>query len=175
MKKFKKLLAGLLAGAMMLGSMTATAFAEGETQTTPQTTTPATIDGSKEGSLTIHKYEYRNRYNKQRTGAANDSLPEGTKVLAGAEFTIYKVADVNDMTAYYNTNPTSLPIVDSYLSADKKTISEVYAGTKAGAATTNDKGLATFTGLELGFYVVIETKSPDKVTTPADPFLVSTQ
>lgn len=174
MKKFKKLLAGLLAGAMMLGSMTATAFAEGETQTTPQTTTPATIDGSKEGSLTIHKYEYNGTDTTNKgTGAANDSLPEGTKVLAGAEFTIYKVADVNDMTAYYNTNPTSLPIVDSYLSADKKTISEVYAGTKAGAATTNDKGLATFTGLELGFYVVIETKSPDKVTTPADPFLVS--
>lgn len=170
MKKFKKLLAGLLAGAMMLGSMTATAFAEGETQTT----TPATIDGSKEGSLTIHKYEYNGTDTTNKgTGAANDSLPEGTKVLAGAEFTIYKVADVNDMTAYYNTNPTSLPIVDSYLSADKKTISEVYAGTKAGAATTNNKGLATFTGLELGFYVVIETKSPDKVTTPADPFLVS--
>ena len=51
MKKFKKLLAGLLAGAMMLGSMSATAFAA-------QTTTPATIDTTKTGSLTIHKYEY---------------------------------------------------------------------------------------------------------------------
>ena len=174
MKKFKKLLAGLLAGAMMLGSMTATAFAESETQTTTQKTPPATIDTGKTGSLTIHKYEYNgNDTTNKGTGAANNSLPEGTKALADAEFTIYKVVDVNGMTAYYNTNPTSLPIVDSYLSADKKTISESYAATKVGVATTNDEGLATFTGLDLGFYVVIETKTPDKVTTPAAPFLVS--
>ena len=31
----------------------------------------------------------------------------------------------------------------------------------------------TFSGLELGFYVVIETTTPAKVTTPVDPFLVS--
>ena len=171
MKKFKKLLAGLLAGAMMLGSMTATAFAEGETSS--PTPAQVTIDSTKSGSLTIHKYEYNGTAGKKATGAATDTVPEGAKALAGAEFTIYEVANVDDMTAYYNTNPTSLPIVDSYLSADKKTISESYVGTKVGAATTNDEGLATFTGLDLGFYVVIETKSPDKVTTPVTPFLVS--
>ena len=37
MKKFKKLLAGLLAGAMMLGSMSATAFAAEETNTPKMT------------------------------------------------------------------------------------------------------------------------------------------
>ena len=53
MKKFKKLLAGLLAGAMMLGSMSATAFAAEETNTPKMTA--ATIDTSLKGSLTIHK------------------------------------------------------------------------------------------------------------------------
>ena len=38
MKKFKKLLAGLLAGAMMLGSMSATAFAADATTTTKMPT-----------------------------------------------------------------------------------------------------------------------------------------
>ena len=86
MKKFKKLLAGLLAGAMMLGSMTATAFAEDATQTT----TPATIDTGKTGSLTIHKYEYNGNSGTTGTGAANDPLPtdKPKKTLEGAGFTI---------------------------------------------------------------------------------------
>lgn len=171
MKKFKKLLAGLLAGAMMLGSMTATAFAEGETPSSTPTLTSATIDGTKTGSLTIHKYEYNDDNGTTGTGEATDKVPEGAKALAGAEFTIYKVVDFAGMTEYYNTNPDALPKVEDYLLADKKTIKNTY--TSSGAATTNAEGLAKFTDLDLGFYVVIETKSPDKVTTPAAPFLVS--
>ena len=38
---------------------------------------------------------------------------------------------------------------------------------------TNANGIAKFENLALGFYVVIETSTPDKVTTPAAPFLVS--
>ena len=66
MKKFKKLLAGLLAGAMMLGSMSATAFAAEETNTPKMTA--ATIDTSLKGSLTIHKYEYNGnrRYKREQ-------------------------------------------------------------------------------------------------------------
>ena len=169
MKKFKKLLAGLLAGAMMLGSMSATAFAA---QTT--TTTPATIDTTKTGSLTIHKYEYNGTDTSHKgTGSENDTLPEGKKALKGAGFTIYKVADVDALTSYYSTNPTTLPSIDNYVDADGK-IKKDYSGTIVGEEVkTNANGIATFTGLELGFYVVIETSTPDKVTTPANPFLVS--
>ena len=103
MKKFKKLLAGLLAGAMMLGSMSATAFAA-------QTTTSATIDTTKTGSLTIHKYEYNGTDNTHKgTGSESDTVPDGAKPLEGAGFTLYKVADVNDLTNYYSTNSTDLP------------------------------------------------------------------
>lgn len=167
MKKFKKLLAGLLAGAMMLGSMSATAFAA-------QTTTSATIDTSKTGSLTIHKYEYNGTDTSHKgTGSENDTLPEGKKALAGAGFTIYKVADVDELTSYYSTNPTTLPSVNNYVDANGK-IKSAYSGTIVGTEVkTNDKGIAAFTGLDLGFYVVIETSTPDKVTTPANPFLVS--
>ena len=165
MKKFKKLLAGLLAGAMMLGSMSATAFAA-------QTTTSATIDTTKTGSLTIHKYEYNGTDNTHKgTGSESDTVPDGAKPLEGAGFTLYKVADVNDLTNYYSTNPTDLPKVDSYLSngeIDREKVKATVSEVKTGA-----DGIAEFKNLELGFYVVIETTTPDKVTTPAAPFLVS--
>ena len=166
MKKFKKLLAGLLAGAMMLGSMSANAFAA-------QTTTPATIDTTKKGSLTIHKYEYNgNDTTHKGTGSENDTVPEGAKPLAGAGFTIYKVAGVDELTSYYSTNPTELPNKNTYVENGK--IKSAYSSKKVGEEVkTGADGTATFTELELGFYVVIETSTPDKVTTPADPFLVS--
>lgn len=174
MKKFKKLLVGLLAGAMMLGSMSATAFAA---QTT--TMTPATIDTTdttgkpKTGSLTIHKYEYNGTDTTHNgTGLNPDALPnDGEKPLEGAGFTLYKVADVNDLTKYYSKNPTDLPSVDSYFSNGEIDSSKVKA--TVSEVITNAEGIAEFTDLQLGFYVVIETTTPAKVTTPADPFLVS--
>ena len=183
MKKFKKLLAGLLAGAMMLGSMSATAFAAEGTDTPKMTA--ATIDTSLKGSLTIHKYEYNGTGGPDGTGETSDAskLPSDADVkpLEGAGFTLYKVAGVEDLTNYYSTNPTTLPSVNNYVDANGK-IKEAYSGTivrtKVGTEVktevkTGADGTAAFTGLELGFYVVIETTTPDKVTTPADPFLVS--
>lgn len=171
MKKFKKLLAGLLAGAMMLGSMSATAFAADATTTTKMPTIDLSREGS--GSLTIHKYEYNDNGGKTGTGETSDesNVPSDAKPLAGAGFTIYKVADVNELTSYYSTKPTTLPSVNDYVETGK--IKQKYENTKVKEKITKADGTATFTNLELGFYVVIETKTPDKVTTPADPFLVS--
>ena len=181
MKKFKKLLAGLLAGAMMLGSMSATAFAAEGTGTPKMTA--ATIDTSLKGSLTIHKYEYNDDNGETGTGETSDAsnVPSKAKPLAGAGFTIYRVANVNELTKYYSTNPEDpLPDVTTYV--DNGKIKEAYSGTivktKVGTEVktevkTGADGTAAFTGLELGFYVVIETTTPDKVTTPVTPFLVS--
>lgn len=166
MKKFKKLLAGLLAGAMMLGSMSVTAFAA---------TTPATIDTTLKGSLTIHKYEYNGTGGTAGTGLESDAtnkVPSDAKALEGAGFTIYKVAGVDDLTDYYSTNPTDLPDVNTYVTDGK--INSAYADKKVGdEVKTDSNGIAEFKALDLGFYVVIETTTPDKVTTPAVPFLVS--
>ena len=52
MKKFKKLLAGLLTGAMLLGSMSVSAFAED----TAAPKTPVFDTTKTTGSITIHKY-----------------------------------------------------------------------------------------------------------------------
>ena len=167
MGKFRKMLAGVLSAAMVLSTMTVTAFAE------TSTTTPATIDTTKTGSITIHKYEYNESGGEAGTGETTDvnKVPSDAKALEGAGFTIYKVADIDDLAKYYNANPESLPSVDDYLTGGEINASKVLE-TKSEVKTDN-AGIAKFDNLALGFYVVVETTTPDKVTTPVKPFIVS--
>lgn len=164
MGKFRKMLAGVLSAAMVLSTMTVTAFAED--------TKMPTIDTTKTGSITIHKYEYNKDSENHATGEEDRTqLPEGATPLQGAGFTIYKVAGVNDLTKYYKANPESLPSVDKYLIDGK--INDLKVLEERPEAKTDKDGIAKFNNLELGFYVVVETTTPDKVTTPAEPFIVS--
>ena len=167
MGKFRKMLAGVLSAAMVLSTMTVTAFAE------TSTTTPATIDTTKTGSITIHKYEYNESGGEAGTGETTDvnKVPSDAKALEGAGFTIYKVADIDDLAKYYNANPESLPSVDDYLTDGEINASKVLE-TKS-EVKTDYAGIAKFDNLALGFYVVVETTTPDKVTTPVKPFIVS--
>ena len=167
MGKFRKMLAGVLSAAMVLSTMTVTAFAE------TSTTTPATIDTTKTGSITINKYEYNESGGEAGTGETTDvnKVPSDAKALEGAGFTIYKVADIDDLAKYYNANPESLPSVDDYLTDGEINASKVLE-TKSEVKTDN-AGIAKFDNLALGFYVVVETTTPDKVTTPVKPFIVS--
>ena len=172
MGKFRKMLAGVLSAAMVLSTMTVTAFAE-DTASTPKKTV-ATINTSLKGSITIHKYEYNGTPDTKGTGETSDAakVPSDAKALEGAGFTIYKVADVNDLTTYYSANPTDLPSVNTYVENGK--IKSVYSTSQVGEEVkTNAEGIAEFKTLDLGFYVVVETTTPDKVTTPVDPFIVS--
>lgn len=165
MGKFRKMLAGVLSAAMVLSTMTVTAFAA-------DTKMPTINDTTKTGSITIHKYEYNENSENHATGEEDrPQLPEGATPLQGAGFTIYKVADVNDLTKYYKANPESLPSVDEYLIDGKINDSKVLE--KIPEAKTDKDGIAKFNNLALGFYVVVETTTPDKVTTPVEPFIVS--
>lgn len=177
MKKFKKMLAGLLGAAMVLTSFGTPAWA---IPTEPETTT-ATIDITKKGSITIHKYEYNGTEGTEGTGETSDknSVPSpDAKPLAGAGFTIYQIADDKDLTSFYSTNPSELPDVDNYVEQNKTTKKwsiKTGIGVKntPKEETTDSTGVATFDGLALGFYVVVETTQPDKVTDPIKPFIVS--
>ena len=166
MKRMKKLLTGLLTLGMTLSMMTMTAFAAGPSAKMP------TIDESKSGTVTIHKYTKGTDEGTKGTGKVETSLPAGAEPLKGAGFTLYKVVNKEDMEVYYNTNPTNLPAVDTYVNSDG-TIKSEYASGATAQEITDNKGTATFSGLELGFYVVIETTVPDAVTTPMKPFLLS--
>ena len=166
MGKFKKMLAGMLSAAMVMSTMTVSAFAA-------QTTTPSTIDITKEGSITIHKYEYNEDGGPTGNGSENEQAPDGARPLKDAGFTIYKVANEKDLEGYYSTNPKALPSVGDYTTKDGKIKTEYAKGQVGKEITTGTDGIAKFEHLTLGFYVVVETKTPDKVTTAIKPFLVS--
>ena len=168
------MLAGLLGAAMVLTSFGTPAWASPNSPVT----TDATIDTTQKGSITIHKYEYNGDGGQTGTGETSDTVPSGAKALADAGFTIYKIADVDDLTSYYSTNPSELPNVNTYVTQDTTTkkwsINAAYETTKVGEEKkTDDQGEVIFDTLELGFYVVVETTSPDKVTEPVKPFIVS--
>lgn len=165
MKRMKKLLTGLLTLGMTLSMMTMTAFAAGPSAKMP------TIDESKSGTVTIHKYTKGTDEGTKGTGKVETSLPAGAEPLKGAGFTLYKVVNKEDMEVYYNTNPTNLPAVGEYVEAGS--IKTGVALETIAEQKTDKNGTATFSGLELGFYVVIETTVPDAVTTPMKPFLLS--
>ena len=172
MKKAKRFLTGLLSAALALSlcAMPAMAASEGPA-TLPDVWTQDT------GSITIHKYEYNGDVKPDGTGEKSDAdkLPAGAKPLAGATFSIYQVADRENLRDYYNgTNDKGKVTVDDALNETGDAINpELGIDEPFATATTGDDGIAEFPGLPLGMYVVIETGTPDKVTSPVKPFLVS--
>lgn len=168
MKKFKKLLAGLLTGAMLLGSMSVSAFAADKTPV---------IDTTKTGSITIHKYTDEAGKDDPATGKEDATqVPAGAVAIKDVGFTIYQVADATKLADYYSSTPESLPAVSQYCTGSGKNVQ-----LKAGVAEkkygnevkTNASGVAEFKDLPLGIYLVVETTSPAIVTGPCDPFLIS--
>lgn len=188
MKKFKKMLAGLLGAAMVLTSFGTPAWADGAARPNLPT-----IDTTQKGTLTINKYE------------GTDENTSNDKPLAGVEFTIWKVADIEQDTSQSSnvgfkfvpvstlTSLTAEDFKSDKTDADKYT-KEIYDkvlaklnknkkvedGTLDGAikATTKiddttGKASAKFTDLDLGLYLVQETKAPSQIVNKTANFLVS--
>ena len=176
MKKAKRFLTGLLSAALALSlcAMPAMAADNGET---PATTPPQDVWTQDTGSITIHKYEYNGQVKPNSTGEENDvdKLPEGATALKGATFSIYQVMDRAALRNYYDgTDGQTKVTVDTYLNETEDAIKPDQSYSKVFATdTTGEDGIASFTELPLGLYVVVETGTPDKVTSPVKPFLVS--
>lgn len=170
MKRMKKLLTGLLTLGMTLSMMTMTAFAADPSAKMPTIDT----DPDKTGTVTIHKYTSGNGMGSVGNGteAHPGDFPTGAEPLKGAGFTLYQVVDKGGMEAYYKADPKDLPDVSEYVEPDG-TIKKAYIGNATSEGLTDKSGTATFSNLELGFYVVIETTVPDAVTIPMKPFLLS--
>ena len=164
MKKLQKSMALVLALLLALSAIGVAAFAE-TTQTAP------TIDKNAKGSITVTKYEYNGSEGAAGDGTATGTAPSGAVPLAGVTFTAYKVMDAEGVEAYYNGTASAAVTVQNYLTANGQIDTE--KATEVGAVTTDDNGVAKFTDLPVGMYVIVETDSPDKVTAPAFPFLVS--
>lgn len=106
------------------------------------------IDTTRKASLTLVKYE--NAYGEGKN-------PEENVPLKDVTFTIYKLDDVNH----------------------DRTAEDIYNDIKAGTITltsieaiTNEEGLAEFKDLDLGRYLVVESKVPTNVSVKISPFLV---
>lgn len=157
MKRMKKLLTGLLTLGMTLSMMTMTAFAAEPSAKMP------TIDETKKGSITIHKYEYNGEGGKTGTGEDNQIPPEGATALAGVTFKITKIAELD---AYYGKDSGKLPSVEE---------AQRIAATKTDSVEkdTDADGVATFDNLSLGLYLVQETEAPAQITGKVGDFLVS--
>lgn len=188
--KLKRLFAAILSAALTLSlcAMPAMATEGGTTAGTPLADGMPVWDTTQKGSITIHKFEYNpssGATSQQGTGAEGEAAPPGAKPLGGVTFEIYQVQSQTWLESYYGGQVTAssqdfskMDASDYYTKNSTTGAITVNSGaTKVATVTTTttetDKGVAKKDGLALGLYLVVETKAPDKVTSPADPFLVS--
>lgn len=183
MKKKSRFLTGLLSAVMALSLFALPATAA---DVNPEATTANPVWTQDTGSITIHKYEWNGTKNgAPATGEENDTqLPVGEDgkkptPLAGATFEIYTVHDANWLKTYYSYsgkdeifdfkkwNNYAEKSGNAYKVKPDANLEEVKD------ATTDATGKAEFKDLQLGLYLVIESKAPDSVTTACEPFFVS--
>lgn len=186
--KLKRLFTAVLSTALALSlcAMPAMATEGGTTAGTPLADGMPVWDTTQKGSITIHKFEYNpssGATSQQGTGAEGEAAPSGAKPLGGVTFEIYKVQNEEWLKAYYGGQAAAtgqdFSNIDAsnYYSTNSTTGAITVNGSKIDTVTTatsgTDIGVAKKDGLALGLYLVVETSSPDKVTSPAAPFLVS--
>lgn len=188
--KLKRFLTGVLSAVMALSVCALPAAAADVADTTTTAPSTSTIDTGKKGSITIHKYlmekieKAKDPNNGEEINTTDTSVfPEGAKAASGAEFTIYQVMSKDDLIKYYNGElekyKNSTPAYTDFV--EKNNEDETYKikndvtvnGSTGTSETTDTDGVAKFEKLELGLYVVIETKTPPAVTKAVTPFLVS--
>lgn len=177
MKKAKRFLTGLLSAALALSLCAMPAMAddgEGNAQTPTIKTSVSTIDESKTGSITIHKYLQKDAQEKNDgTGEDGQKAPAGAEAAQGVGFTVYQVMSKAELLNYYNGKGDTVTI-DTYADVNKNVLRDNVTYIKKYDEKKTDKdGVVKFDNLEIGLYVVIETYKPASVTQAVKPFLVS--
>lgn len=189
-KTFARILSVVLFAAMLISLVPMMPVAKADTNDT--------IVWTNTGSIIVHKYEFNGTPGTPASPTFNggtgetsdmtsnpldhvdDTPPVDTSIdpapLGGCEFTIYQVKDADALKELYKgVSPAPWPVLSDYVTAngDGTYTVTALAGSPVDSDTTTPAGVATFSGLELGVYLVVETAQPDKVTTIAAPFLVS--
>ena len=177
MKKAKRFLTGLLSAALALSLCAMPAMAdegEGNAQTSTIKTSVSTIDESKTGSITIHKYLQKDaKENNDGTGEDGQNAPTGAEAAEGVGFTVYQVMSKADLLNYYNGKGDTVTI-DTYADVNGNKLEDSVTPINTyGEKKTGKDGVVKFDNLEIGLYVVIETYKPASVTQAVRPFLVS--
>lgn len=178
MKKAKRFLTGLLSAALALSLCAMPAMAEegeGNAQAPAIKTSVSTIDESKTGSITIHKY-LKKTVDEKGDGTGEDGqTPTDAEAAEGVGFTVYQVMSKADLLEYYNNNANvSSVTIDTYADVNGNKLQKgVTPINTYGQKKTGKDGVVKFEDLEIGLYVVIETYKPASVTQAVKPFLVS--
>lgn len=150
-------------------------------------------DSTTKGSITITKYQDTTASDWDTSNTAQ-TKPTGKTPLKDVEFTIKKVGTVSQETdtngnvqLYYTVEDSvknSLSLTDTRVGStelDEK-LKTAYQSDKNIAATivsngtakkTGTDGIAAFTELEQGLYLVAETDAPATITSKSVPFFVS--
>ena len=177
--KLKRLFTAVLSTALALSLCAMPAMAADSAAATMPKTSTSTIDKNQKGSITIYKRALDSSGNAGTAGDGETMAdPQGT-ALKDTGFTLYRVMNTETLLAYYNDNTTADQVdVKDYFTnyAENKTaagLKTAYATAYKSEVRTDENGKATFTELPVGMYLVIETKTPQTVTMPVEPFLVS--
>lgn len=175
--KLKRLFAAVLSTALALSLCAMPAMAaDGSTAAT--TTSTSTINKDQLGSITIHKYlmDDINDALPSTNGEETDTLPDGALPASGVEFTLYRVMDSKELIQYFDgvSNDTEVNANSYFVNGDySQDVTAAVAKKKVDSKETNKDGIVTFEDLELGLYLVVESKKPVTVTEAVEPFLVS--
>ena len=196
MKKKSRFLTGLLSAVMALSLFALPASADNAVggSAADGDNAPAITDvwgdANKTGSITIHKYEYNGDNAKDANGEEikdlTKGIPDGATPLNGVTFEIYMVQSREALAAYYNNkaeHPEYFTNYSVYYAANGNGYT-VHAANDASTVLNpvqtvktqtvdSVEGIAQFTGLDLGLYLVVEKEVPQKVTTKISPFLVA--
>lgn len=185
--KLKRLLTAALSAVMALSVCALPAMAAGTTST-------STFDPSiTKGTLTISKYEQTDA-DKTKT----DANEKKGKLLDGVEFTVYKLADIKQVDGKLVYAPVAAlnrvlsdedfndATAEGSIDSEKlyKTISQKLSdvhfdmSTLSPESKTTGKDSSVGTGkvkfeLDLGIYMVAETKAPSQILTKSANFIVS--
>lgn len=191
--KLKRFLTGVLSAVMALSVCALPAAAADVADTTTTAPSTSTIDTGKKGSITIHKYLMKSTLPTEDLNHGEEidasKLPkDGDDALEAAEdvgFTLYKVMDAEELVKYYDGVYANEVTVNNYLKPGtneidpgkvKKDASSqpiIINPTGNSQILTDEKGEVKFEALDIGLYVVVETKKPAAVTEAVKPFLVS--
>lgn len=203
MKKAKRFLTGLLSAALALSLCAMPAMAdEGSGATAPNTANPVWTETEGSITIHKYEWNGTNgapATGREENKLPSEGDGEDKKIpnpLAGAEFTIYQVKDADWLSKYYSGTADDSKETE-YQTAFKATTyytesngtytlngtyptygprkTDANGKVQFGKATVKgaDDNDTTEAGIPLGLYLVIETKTPDQVTTPCQPFLVS--
>lgn len=131
--------------------------------------------------LTVYAHEVPDM---TRKGSVDIVMRSGEKTVAGGELSLYRVGDVYEYDGNYSFVPAGIfaECVSAYDSTNLQSselpaklaafIKENSSIKPVATKTVDGNGYAEFDGMELGLYLVVQTKAASGYS-PAGPFLVT--